>query len=55
MRCNLPTPARIEIAKFPHNKRIAVTLSFDDGVESDIRTLDYFNALGLKATWNLNS
>src|SRR5690349_14045083 len=48
-------PNRIEIPKFPQNKRIAVTLSFDDGVVHDRRTLDFFNQYGLKATWNLNS
>jgi peptidoglycan/xylan/chitin deacetylase (PgdA/CDA1 family) len=48
-------PNRIEIPKFPNNKRIAVTTSFDDGVIHDRRVVDAFNQWGLKATWNLNS
>jgi len=50
-----PMPNRIEIPKFPQNKRIAVTTSFDDGVTHDRRVLEAFNNWGLKATWNLNS
>ncbi len=46
---------RVEIARFPGNKRHAVTFSFDDGVSTDRRVLEKFNEWGLKATWNLNS
>lgn len=48
-------PRRIEIPRFPRNKRVAVTLSFDDGVVSDLPLLEKLNAWGLRATWNLNS
>jgi peptidoglycan/xylan/chitin deacetylase (PgdA/CDA1 family) len=48
-------PNRIEIPKFPGNKRIAVTFSFDDGVVTDLPTLEFFNNHNLKATWNINS
>ncbi|HEX8551706.1 MAG TPA: polysaccharide deacetylase family protein [Abditibacteriaceae bacterium] len=48
-------PKRVEAARFPANKRIAVTFSFDDGVDHDRRVVEWFNAHGLKATWNLNS
>lgn len=33
----------------------AVTFSYDDGVESDIRLLEIFNKYGIRATFNLNS
>jgi len=46
---------RIEIPRFPNNKRIAVTLSFDDGVVTDLPLLEKLNAWNLKATFNLNS
>jgi peptidoglycan/xylan/chitin deacetylase (PgdA/CDA1 family) len=48
-------PSRVEIPKFPNNKRIAVTTSFDDGVIHDRRVIEAFNEWGLKGTWNLNS
>lgn len=48
-------PPRIEIPSFPQNKRIAVTLSFDDGPATDRPVIEKFNQWGLKATWNLNS
>jgi peptidoglycan/xylan/chitin deacetylase (PgdA/CDA1 family) len=47
--------SRIEIPPFPGNKRLAVTLSFDDGVETDLPLLEKLNAWGLKATFNVNS
>jgi len=46
---------RIEIPRFPKNKRVAVTLSFDDGVSTDIPLLEKLNAWGLKGTFNVNS
>ncbi len=33
----------------------AVTFSYDDGVESDVRLIEIFNEYGLKCTFNLNS
>ena len=43
------------LIRFPGGKGKAVTLSYDDGVEQDIRLMDIFNRHGLKATFNLNS
>ena len=48
-------PARIEATDFPGGKRIAVTISLDDGVVHDRRVVAAFNDWGLKATFNLNS
>jgi len=33
----------------------AITFSYDDGVEQDLRLLEIFNKYGLKATFNLNT
>lgn len=41
--------------EFPGNLRRALTLSYDDGVEQDIRLIDIMNRHGLKGTFNLNS
>lgn len=41
--------------RFPEGKAKALTLSYDDGVEQDIRLVDILNAHGLKCTFNLNS
>lgn len=49
------TPKRVEVARFPGGKRLAVTFSFDDGVVHDRRVVEFFNAHGLKGTFNLNS
>ena len=38
-----------------NGKKKAITFSFDDGVEQDIRLVDMLNQYGLKATFNLNS
>lgn len=48
-------PRRVEIPSFPDGKRIAVTVSFDDGHIHDRRIVESFNRWGLKATFNLNS
>ncbi len=40
---------------FPGQKRKALTLSYDDGVEQDIRLIDIMRKHGLKGTFNLNS
>lgn len=46
---------RIELARFPGAKRIAVTTSFDDGCWHDRVLVKAFNEWGLKGTFNLNS
>jgi len=40
--------------RFPGGKRKALTFSYDDGVEQDIRLMEIFNQYGLKGTFNLN-
>jgi len=45
----------VSIPSYPGGKRIAVTFSFDDGVECDRRIVEAFNKWGLKGTFNLNS
>ena len=40
---------------FPGGKRKALTFSYDDGVEEDIRLAEIFRNYGMKATFNLNS
>lgn len=40
---------------FPGGKRKALTLSYDDGVEQDIRLMEIMAKHGLKGTFNLNS
>ncbi len=49
------TPNRVEIARFPGNKRFAVTFSYDDGVVEDRRLIAFMNEHGLKGTFNLNA
>lgn len=39
---------------FPEGKKKALTFSYDDGVEQDIRLMEILNRNGLKATFNLN-
>lgn len=41
--------------RFPGGKAKALTLSYDDGVEQDIRLMEIMDANGLKGTFNLNS
>ena len=41
--------------RFPEGKVKALTLSYDDAVEQDIRFIDILNAHGLKCTFNVNS
>ena len=41
--------------RFPEGKPKALTLSYDDGVEQDIRLLSIMKQYGLKGTFNLNS
>lgn len=40
---------------FPDQKKKAVTFSYDDGTEQDIRLAELFHRYGLKATFNINS
>ena len=39
---------------FPEGKKKALTFSYDDGVEQDIRLMEIFNKYGVKGTFNLN-
>ncbi len=41
--------------KYPGGKSKALTFSYDDGVDQDIRLIEIFNRHGLKGTFNLNS
>ena len=40
--------------RYPGGVRKAVTLSYDDGVEQDVRFVEIINKYGLKCTFNLN-
>ncbi len=40
--------------QFPGGKKKALTFSYDDGVEQDIRLLEIFNKYSLKGTFNIN-
>ena len=40
---------------FPHGKPKAFNVSYDDGVEQDVRFVELLNKYGLKGTFNLNS
>lgn len=41
--------------RFPEGKKKALTLSYDDGVEQDIKLIEIMKKNGLKGTFNLNS
>ena len=41
--------------RYPNGLRKALTLSYDDGVEQDIRLMEILDKYGLKCTFNLNS
>ncbi len=41
--------------RFPGFLKKALTLSYDDGVDTDIQMIDILNKYGVKATFNLNS
>lgn len=41
--------------RFPEGRAKAVTLSYDDGVEQDIRLIEIMKANGLKGTFNINT
>ncbi|GHU75556.1 polysaccharide deacetylase [Clostridia bacterium] len=38
-----------------HGKLKALTFSYDDGIEQDVRLIDIFNRYGMRCTFNLNS
>jgi len=46
--------ARIYL-RFPQGRAKALTLSYDDGVEQDMRLVEILDSYGLKGTFNLNS
>lgn len=41
--------------QFPGGKQKALTLSYDDGVQQDIRMIEILNKYGIKCTFNINS
>ena len=41
--------------RFPGGRSKVLTMSYDDGVEQDIRLIDIMTAHGLKGTFNINS
>ncbi len=41
--------------RFPQGKKKALTLSYDDGVEQDVKLIEIMRKNGLKGTFNLNS
>lgn len=43
------------LMRFPGGKAKALTLSYDDGVEQDIRLIEIMRQSGLKGTFNINS
>lgn len=44
----------IQLNRFPDGKRRAVTFSYDDGSENDVRLIELFNRYGVKGTFHLN-
>lgn len=46
---------RYQFLRFPEGKAKAVTLSYDDGCQDDLRFSDTISSYGLKCTFNLNS
>ena len=52
----MATAKRTQIfMRFPEGRDRALTLSYDDGVEQDIRLMEILDKHGIKATFNLNS
>lgn len=43
------------VPRFPQGKTHAVTLSYDDGVTTDIRMVELMRAQGVKGTFNINT
>lgn len=46
---------KISFNYYPHGKKKALTMSYDDGQVFDRRLIDIFNKYGIKGTFNLNS
>ena len=46
---------KYKFARFPGGKLKAVTFSYDDGVNQDIRFAEILSKYGLKGTFNLNT
>ena len=46
---------RIRLGYFPGGKRKALTMSFDDGRDSDRRAVEILNKYGIKGTFHLNA
>ena len=46
--------ARIRL-RYPGGRCKALTLSYDDGVQTDVRLIEIMKKNGLKGTFNLNS
>lgn len=46
---------RHQLMKFPEGKGRAVTLSYDDGIRSDLRFVKILQRYGLKCTFNINN
>ncbi len=44
----------MNIMRFPGNRTRALTLSYDDGVQQDIKMMQILNKHGIKCTFNLN-
>ena len=51
----MPTKHHNLAMRYPEGKMLALTLSYDDGIEADIRLIDIMRKNGLKGTFNLNS
>lgn len=45
----------VVFSRFPGGKRKAFTMSYDDGMKSDVRFIEIMRKSGLKCTFNLNS
>ncbi len=45
----------LTLMRFPHGKKKALTLSYDDGVIQDVRLMDILDKNGIKCTFNINS
>ena len=46
---------RIIFDRFPEGKTKALTMSYDDGRDHDLRLIEIFNKYGIKGTFHLNS
>lgn len=45
---------QITLDRFPEGKVKALTMSYDDGVYSDVRLIEIFNRYGIKGTFHIN-